>query len=232
MTETQSPPETDSTDGFDFTQEEIRVLGVMIEKAFVTPDNYPMSVNAIMTGCNQLTGREPVMNLGESAVQDAIDSLIARKLVSRRDSASARVAKYEHLVRLRHSLPPAEQAVLATLMLRGPQTAGEIRQRSERMHGFTDIAAVEAVIEHLTDKYPPMVAALPRAPGTKETRFAHLLAGEAQFQALAESVGSGALTGGGASRGRTSELEEEVRRLRDDLAALRAEFDQFRAQFN
>lgn len=232
MTETQSPPETPITDGFDLTPEEIRVLGVMIEKAFVTPDNYPMSVNAIMTGCNQLTGREPVMSLAETEVQDAIDSLIARKLVSRRDSSSARVAKFEHLVRLRHSLPPAEQAVIATLMLRGPQTAGEIRQRSERMHGFADIASVETVIEHLTEKYPPMVAALPRAPGTKETRFAHLLAGEAQFQALVELVGSGTMASVGTSRGRTAELEEEIKRLREELDALRAEFDLFRAQFD
>lgn len=215
--------------GFDLDPTEIRVLGVLIEKAFLTPDTYPLSLNALVTGCNQLTGREPVMNLSESEVQAAIDRLMARKLVSRRDQAGARVAKYEHLVRLRHSLPPPEQAVLATLLLRGAQTAGEIRQRCERMHRFDDIDAVEQVLEHLGEKYPPMAAALPRAPGTKETRYAHLMGGAAAFEALGEAF-AGAQPAAGA-RGRAGELEEEVRRLREEVDWLRSEFEKFRAQF-
>ena len=131
---TGSSAESSAEAGFDLDAVEIRVLGVLIEKAFVTPDAYPMSINAILTGSNQLTAREPVMSLSEAEVQAAIDSLIGRRLVSKRDQPSARVAKYEHLVRLRHSLPPPEQAVLATLMLRGAQTAGELRQRCERRH--------------------------------------------------------------------------------------------------
>lgn len=215
--------------GFDLDPTEIRVLGVLIEKAFLTPDTYPLSLNALLTGCNQLTGREPVMNLSESEVQTGIDRLMARKLVSRRDQAGARVAKYEHLVRLRHSLPPPEQAVLATLMLRGAQTAGEIRQRCERMHRFDDIAAVEQVLEHLAEKYPPMAAALPRAPGTKETRYAHLLGGAAAFEALGEAFAGGQAVA--VARGRSSELEDEVRRLREEVDWLRSEFEKFRAQF-
>lgn len=218
-------------EGYDLDPVEVRVLGVLIEKAFVTPDNYPLSVNAIVTGANQLTGRDPVMNLSESDVQDAIDRLMARKLVSRRDQAGARVSKYEHLVRLRHSLPPPEQAVLATLMLRGAQTVGEIRQRCERMHRFDDIAAVDKVLEHLGEKYPPMVAALPRAPGTKETRYAHLLGGSDAFEQMCEALAAGQ-SGGGASRGRTAELEDEVRRLRDEVESLRSEFEKFRSQFD
>lgn len=221
-------PDT-ASDGFDLDPIEIRVLGVLIEKAFVTPDAYPLSVHAIVTGSNQLTGREPVMSLSDDEVQVALDSLMARKLVSRRDQASARVAKYEHLVRLRHSLPPPEQAVLAVLLLRGAQTAGEIRQRAERMHRFDDIAAVDRVLEHLAEKYPPMAAALPRAPGTKETRFAHLLGGSAAFEALGEALASG--QSAMPARGRSAELEEEVRRLREDVDWLRSEFDKFRAQF-
>ena len=126
----QDTPVTDaaSEPGFDLDAAEIRVLGVLIEKSFITPDAYPLSINAITTGCNQLTAREPVMSLSESEVQAAIDSLMGRRLVSKRDQQSARVPKYEHLVRLRHSLPPAEQAVLAILLLRGAQTAGELRQ--------------------------------------------------------------------------------------------------------
>lgn len=218
---------TPSAEGFDLSPEEIRVLGVLIEKCFVTPDNYPLSLNALVGGCNQLTGREPVMNLSEEAVRDAVDSLMARRLVSQRDQASARVAKFEHQVRLRHSLPPGEQAVLATLLLRGAQTAGEIRQRCERMHRFGEIAEVEAILDHLAEKYPPMAIALPRAPGTKEVRWAHLLGGEAALPAMVE--GAGSATPGG--RGRIAELEEEVRTLRAEVEALREEFAGFRAQF-
>jgi uncharacterized protein YceH (UPF0502 family) len=227
MTDTSDNP----TEGFDLDECEVRVLGVLIEKSFVTPDNYPLSVNAIVAGCNQLTGRDPVMALDDAAVQQALDGLIARRLVSRRDSASARVAKYEHLVRLRHSLPPPEQAVLATLLLRGAQTAGEIRQRCERMHAFADIAAVEAVLDHLADKHPPMVAPLPRVPGTKETRYAHLLGGAAGLAQLAEAAAGAAPGGTAPARGRTAELEEEVRRLREEVDGLRSEFEKFRAQF-
>ncbi|MDX5409997.1 MAG: YceH family protein [Thauera sp.] len=216
--------------GFDLDPAEIRVLGVLIEKAFITPDAYPLSINAITTGCNQLTAREPVMNLSEAEVQAAVDSLIARRLVSKRDQASARVAKYEHLVRLRHSLPPAEQAVLAILLLRGAQTAGELRQRCERLHRFDDVAAVDAVLEHLAEKYPPLVTALPRAPGTKETRHVHLLGGDAAVQEMAEAQAGGAAGSGG--RGRIGELEDEVRRLREELDALREAFAAFRRQFD
>lgn len=215
---------------YDLDPAEIRVLGVLIEKAFVTPDSYPLSLNALVTGCNQLTAREPVMNLSETEVQDAIDSLIARRLVSRRDQASARVAKYEHQMRLRHSLPPPEQAVLATLMLRGAQTAGEIRSRCERLHRFDDIATVEAVLEHLGEKFPPLAAQLPRAPGTKEVRYLHLLGGEEALQAAADALAGGASTP--TARGRQAGLEDEVRRLREELDALRAEFAEFRRQFD
>jgi len=216
--------------GFDLDPFELRVLGVLIEKSFVTPDSYPLPINALMAGCNQLTGREPVMELSEEAVQGAVDSLMARKLVSRRDQASARVAKYEHLVRLRHSLPPGEQAVLATLLLRGAQTAGEIRQRSERMHRFGEIAEVEAVLEHLAEKYPPMAVTLPRAPGTKEARWAHLMGGNEGLAMQAEGSSTEG-SGGGATRGRMMELEDEVRRLRQEMDWLRGEFEKFRAQF-
>lgn len=215
---------------FDLSPAEIRVLGVLIEKAFVTPDAYPMSINGLVTGCNQLTAREPVMALSESEAQAAIDSLIARRLVTRRDQAGARVAKYEHQVRLRHSLPPAEQAVLALLMLRGPQTAGELRSRCERMHRFDDIADVEAVLEHLSEKYPPMAAPLPRTPGTKEIRHMHLLGGEDALQAAADALAGSASPS--AARGRMAELEDEVRRLRDELDALRSAFETFRNQFD
>ncbi len=223
-----SSAESSAEAGFDLDAVEIRVLGVLIEKAFVTPDAYPMSINAILTGSNQLTAREPVMSLSEAEVQAAIDRLSARRLVSKRDQPSARVAKYEHLVRLRHSLPPPEQAVLATLMLRGAQTAGELRLRCERLHRFDDIAAVDAVLEHLAEKYPALTRTLARAPGTKETRHVHLLGGEVAVEEMAESQHAG----GGGGRSRIAELEDEVRSLREDLEALRSAFDTFRQQFD
>lgn len=208
----------DTNEAFDFSAEEARVLGVLIEKSYTTPDQYPLSLNALTNGCNQLTGREPVMSLDEATVADAVDSLHARGLVGRREGA--RVVKYEHLVRLRHSLPPAEQAVLALLLLRGPQTPGELRTRAERMHRFDDVPAVLAVLEHLEEKYPPMVVALPRAPGTKETRYMHLMCGEVDVEAMAAAL---PMSGGGGGLGaRVEALETEVAALRAELNALKA----------
>lgn len=221
-----SSPAADADPGLDSAQ--VRVLGVLIEKSFITPDIYPMSINAILSGSNQLTAREPVMSLSETEIQHAIDALIARRLVAKRDQAGARVAKYEHLVRLRHSLPPPEQAVLAMLLLRGAQTAGELRLRCERLHRFDDVAAVEAVLEHLGEKNPPLAIALPRAPGTKEIRHAHLLSGTAALEEMGEAVAATAAGG----RGKVAELEAEVLRLRAELDALRADFERFREQFD
>ena len=217
---------TDTPAGFNLDDFEVRVLAVLIEKAFVTPDTYPLSVNALVTGCNQLTGREPVMSLSESTVLAALDRLTERGLVSQRHQAGARVAKWEHQIRLRHSLTPPMQAVLAILMLRGPQTVGEIRARCERMHTFASPADVEEVLERLDDKQLAMQ--LPKAPGTKEARYAHLLSGEAAIPQHAFDADAG----GGAPRGiRVGELEEEVRRLRQQIDWLTAEFEAFRNQF-
>ena len=219
-------PSATRPDAYSFSAEEVRVLGVLIEKSRITPDNYPLSVNAIMQGSNQTTSRDPVMHLDETRIQDALDSLQQHKLVTQRDQASARVAKYEHQIRLRFSLPPPEQAVLATLMLRGPQTAGEIRQRSERMHGFASIDEVDSVLTHLAEKYPPLVCALPRQPGTKETRYMHLMSGEPTEEMLA------AATTGTSRAAAATSVAGELEALRAEIKTLREEFEQFRAQFN
>ncbi|MDD2989699.1 MAG: YceH family protein [Zoogloea sp.] len=215
-------PETRS--GFDLDDFEVRVLAVLIEKSFVTPDTYPLSVNALVTGCNQLTGREPVMSLSEATVLATLDRLVERGLVTQRHQAGARVAKWEHQIRLRHSLTPPMQAVLTILMLRGAQTVGEIRARCERMHTFTSTADVEGVLERLNDK--GMAIQLPKAPGTKEARYTHLMSGEAAAQQSFETGESSAPRGG-----RVGELEEEVRRLRQQLEWLTNEFEEFRKQF-
>lgn len=211
-------------DGFSLDPVEIRVLAVLIEKCFLTPDIYPLSLNALVTGCNQLTGREPVMQVTEAQAQGAVDRLIAQRWASRRDQAGARVPKYEQLVRMRHSLPQPEQAVLATLLLRGPQTVGEIRTRSERMHAFADTAAVEAALQRLADKFPAMALQLPRAPGTKEARWTHLLGGEPDLDALARTDAT-ASAGGPTLAARVAALEAEVQALREELAAFRRQFE-------
>lgn len=216
-----------SSTGFNLDDFEVRVLAVLIEKSFVTPDTYPLSVNALLTGCNQLTGREPVMNLSEATILATLDRLAERGLVSKRHQAGARVSKWEHQIRLRHSLTPPMQAVLTILMLRGPQTVGEIRARCERMHSFGSPADVDAVLERLDDKL--MVRQLPKAPGTKEARYAHLMSGEAalaQYQHAFETGEAAAPRGS-----RVGELEEEVRRLRQQLEWLTNEFEEFRKQF-
>jgi hypothetical protein len=211
-------------DGYSLDPVEIRVLGVLIEKAFLTPDVYPLSLNALVTGCNQLTGREPVMQVSEAQAQAAVDGLIRERWAARRDQAGARVPKYEHLVRMRTSLPQPEQAVLTTLLLRGPQTVGEIRSRSERLHAFADTAAVEAALQRLADKYPPLAVQLPRAPGTKEARWMHLLAGEPDLEALA--LAEAAPPGGGPTlSARVAALEAELQALREELAAFKRQFE-------
>jgi uncharacterized protein YceH (UPF0502 family) len=203
---------------------EVRVLAVLAEKEQLTPDNYPMSLNALVNGCNQLSSRDPVLTLAEEEVQDALDRLMARKLAAEVSQAGARVAKYEHRMRLRWTLEQDRLAALVMLMLRGPQTAAEVRSRAGRMHEFGNVAAVEEALQFLMDKYPPLAVKLARAPGAKEARYAHLLTGEpveADQQASAQAVAA-------PRQDRVSQLEAEVAQLREELARLAAEFAEFR----
>ncbi|MBQ5939752.1 YceH family protein [Massilia sp. AB1] len=208
---------------------EIRVLAVLAEKEALTPDNYPMSLNAIVNGCNQLSSRDPVMQLTDEVVQDTLQRLIERKLVNGISQAGARVTKYEHRMRIKWTLEQDKVAVLAVLMLRGLQTAGEIRTRTGRLHEFKSVAEVETALQFLIDKYPPLVARLERAPGTKEPRYGHLLGGEITIVAGSEQVNSAAA--GMAQGGRIGQLEQEVAALRGELEDLKAQFEAFRQQF-
>jgi len=203
---------------------EVRVLAVLAEKEQLTPDNYPMSLNALVNGCNQLSSRDPVMTLAEEEVQDALDRLMGRKLAAEVSQAGARVAKYEHRMRLRWTLEQDRLAALAMLMLRGPQTAAEVRSRAGRMHEFGNVAAVEEALQFLIDKYPPLAVKLARAPGAKEARYAHLLSGEP-----AEGIEPAGTQAAAAPRqDRVSQLEAEVAQLKEELARLSAEFAEFR----
>ena len=211
---------------------EIRVLAVLAEKEALTPDSYPMSLNALTNGCNQLTSRDPVMSMSEGDVQAILQRLMEEKFVTEVHQAGARVSKYQHRLRVKWSLEQDKLAVLTILMLRGIQTAGEIRTRSGRLHDFSSIADVEAGLQFLMDKYPPLVARLPRTPGTKEARYAALLSGEV----FPESNDGAASLAGGLSthvsrQDRITQLEEEVSSLRQDVAALSGQFQQFKKQF-
>lgn len=210
---------------------EVRVLAVLAEKEATTPDNYPMSLNGLVNGCNQLSSRDPVMALSESMVIEVLDRLAQKKLVSVINQAGARVAKYEHRMRIKWMLEQDKLATLTILMLRGFQTAGEIRTRCGRLHEFASVAEVETSLEFLMDKYPPLVARLARAPGTKEPRYAHLLSGEAALeqQEVAAAFSSGLSVT--PQRDRIAQLEEDVSRLQSQVETLTQQFEQFQKQF-
>ncbi len=213
---------------------EIRVLAVLAEKEALTPDNYPMSLNAIVTGCNQLSSRDPVMQLSEDTVQDTLQRLIERRLVNGITQAGARVTKYEHRMRIKWTLEQDKVAVLTVLMLRGLQTAGEIRTRTGRLHEFKSVGEAESALQFLIDKYPPLVAKLERAPGTKESRYGQLLGGE--ISTARDDSAFGAAFGAAASPAsapgsRVGQLEAEVAALRAEVSHLKAQFEAFRQQF-
>jgi uncharacterized protein YceH (UPF0502 family) len=210
---------------------EVRVLAVLAEKEALTPDNYPLSLNALTNGCNQLSSRDPVMQLSEETVADVLQRLSQRKLVSGITQAGARVTKYEHRMRIKWNLEQDKVAVLTVLMLRGVQTAGELRTRIGRIFEFKTIGEVEEVLQFLIDKYPPLVARLERAPGTKEYRYGHLLSGEGVLEQQVTAASYGASVAAPQQSSRVAVLEAEVALLREQVAALTAQFDEFKKQF-
>jgi uncharacterized protein YceH (UPF0502 family) len=210
---------------------EIRVLAVLAEKEGLTPDNYPLSLNALTNGCNQLSSREPVMQISEETVADVLTRLAERKLVGTVSQSGARVVKYEHRMRMKWTLEQDKLAILTILMLRGPQTAGEIRTRTGRLHEFKSVADVEEGLQFLIDKYPPLVQKLPLAPGSREPRYGQLLGGEEALAREATYGGSasGAGEGSGSRADRVTQLEQEVAALREEVAALAAQVAELRA---
>jgi len=197
---------------------EARVLGTLMEKARTVPDSYPLTLNSLLLGCNQKTSREPLMELDEAEVASAIDALISAGLV--RSVSGGRSARYEH--NFQRGVGVFEQAavLLGLLMLRGPQTAGELRLNTERWYKFADISSVEGFLEELQDrsaeKGGPLVTKLARAPGTREQRWAHLLCGPVDSSLSGESFGAAA----GGSAERIARLETELAQLRETVARL------------
>ena len=210
---------------------EIRVLAVLAEKEALTPDNYPLSLNAVMNGCNQLSSRDPVMVMSEDTVQDVLQRLMQRKFVNGITQAGARVTKYEHRMRIKWSLEQDKMAILTQLMLRGLQTAGEIRTRSGRLHEFRTLADVELGLQFLIDKYPPLVARMALAPGAKEPRYGQLLAGEDALARQETAAGFGGMLAATPQGSRVAQLESEVAQLRSELDGLAQQFAKFKNQF-
>src|ERR1700722_12751105 len=159
---------------------EARVLGALLEKETTTPDYYPLSLNALVNAWNQRSNREPVMDLDENDVRQALDSLDGKGLAGARGGADSRVTKYEHRLPETFNFNRRESALLCVLLLRGPQTPGELRGRTERMYRFNDLSDVQSVLQRLMTREPALTKVLPRQPGTKEARYAHLLSGDVQ----------------------------------------------------
>src|SRR5277367_4275471 len=202
------------------TETEVRVLGSLIEKDITTPEYYPLSLNALMNACNQKSNRDPVMQLDEDAVRDALDGLQQHRMAGPARGADSRVTKYEQRLQEVFNFTRAETAVLCVLLLRGPQTLGELRGRSERLHRFETLEDVQSGLQKLMQREPPLVKVLRRQPGTKESRYAHLLAGEV-VEAESPVYASAAIERNPADEERIARLEEEVAGLRREVGALK-----------
>jgi uncharacterized protein len=207
------------------TAEEARVLGALMEKEVSTPDNYPLSLNALTNACNQTTSRDPIVRYDENAVVRALDSLREKKLLWEVEQAGGRVRKYQQQFSKWHDLDPQMHAVMTLLLLRGAQTPGELKSRSDRLADFRDLAEVEAVLERLGERNPPFAVRLPRLPGTKESRYMHLLCGGVDTTALAEGEVAAVGSSGQSLSDRVSRLEAEVAKLREELSAFRNQFE-------
>ena len=194
---------------------ETRVLGVLVEKQHTVPDTYPLTLNALVSGCNQKNARDPVIEATDAEVQAAIDHLKSLSLVM--ESSGGRVMRYSQNVGKVLGLPPQSVALLAVLFLRGPQTAGELRINSERLHKFGDILAVEAFLHELAEK--PWVRELPKAPGARETRWVHLVSGEPPASVLAAPAAPGGAEA--VAAGEIAAIKANVDRLQAEVASLR-----------
>ncbi|MBE2243233.1 MAG: YceH family protein [Burkholderiaceae bacterium] len=194
---------------------EARVLGVLVEKQFTVADSYPLSLNALVLGCNQKTARAPVIAATDAEVQVAVDALKALALVV--EVSGSRVARFEHNFRRVLGVPGQSEAILTLLMLRGPQTVAELRASTERLHRFADISSVEGFLDELAAREPPLVVKLARAPGAREQRWAHLLCGDVEAPAAVAADAEDFV-----AAGEIASLKAEQARLREEVAALRA----------
>jgi hypothetical protein len=217
---------------------EVRVLGALVEKKITTPEYYPLTLNSLINACNQKSSRDPVVSYDETTVQKALNSLREKKLAYVFSGADARVAKYGHLFPEAMDLSHAETAIMCVLMLRGAQTPGELRTRSASLYNFASLEDVELALQSLMDediRKEPLVVRLPRQPGTKESRYAHLLSGEINLEQMPVSAPTQRATSSGSSASvkeeRIAALETEVATLKQELSELKQLFAAFKQQF-
>ena len=215
----------------DLTSIEIRALGALIEKDITTPDYYPLSLNALVNACNQKNNRDPVMTLDEAAVRDALATLQEKRLAGPAGGADSRVPKYEHRLQEVFNFDRREVAVVCVLLLRGAQTPGELRGRTDRMYHFETLEDVVSTLDRLAQREPRLVCMLPRQPGTKESRYMHLFSGEpAEGMAMVQEMQEPHMHSF-TSSDRLTRLEEEVVSLRRELADVQQQLATFRKQF-
>lgn len=206
---------------------ETRIIGCLIEKQLTTPEYYPLTLNALTAACNQKSNRDPVMSLDETPILAAIDSLRDKNLVYLYYGSTSRTVKYKHMADSVFELSPAGVAVVALLFLRGPQTVGEIRGRSDRLYEFSGLGEVQETLDELAGRDEPLVKKLPRQTGQKEPRYAHLLSGEIDVEALAASTAAPSA----ANSENAANLPERIDALETQVKELREEFAEFRKQF-
>ena len=205
------------------------MLGCLVEKEITTPEYYPLSLNALLHACNQKSNRDPLMNLDEDAVRSALRALSDQALAGSA-SGDSRVAKYEHRLAEVFNFTRPETAILCELLLRGPQTPGELRSRAERMHAFEDLSVVQSTLKHLMEREPPLVKLLPRQAGNKEARYSHLLSGDVEVRDT-PPVKEAAVLRGAVESDRITQLESEIASLQKEIADLKRQFSEFRRQF-
>jgi uncharacterized protein YceH (UPF0502 family) len=212
---------------------EVRILGCLIEKEFTTPDYYPLTLNALTNACNQKSNRNPVVSFEETTVVRGLDELNKKGLAEKILRSDSRVPKYRHIFTDKLDMRASQTAVLCVLMLRGPQTAGEIRGRAERMHRFADIAEVEEVLTGFMDGEEPMVIKLPRQTGLKERRYMHLLSGIPRVNESEKSIPEEAATiKVRTENDRISKLESDYAKLCRDFDELKQAFNELKSQFD
>lgn len=214
------------------TETEVRVLGSLIEKDITTPDYYPLSLNALVNACNQKNNRDPVMSLDENSVSSALSTLQEKRLAGPASGADSRVTKYEHRLQEVFNFDRREIAILCVLLLRGPQTPGELRSRTERMYRFEALDDIVSTLDRLSQRQPPLSAVLPRQPGTKESRYMHLFASDAPAVDIsAPDVARANSPAEVSSANRLSQLEDAVQQLKKEVAEMQQQLASFRKQF-
>lgn len=208
------------------TETEARIVAALVEKQLTTPEYYPLTLNALIAACNQKTNREPVVSFDERTVQNALEDLRDKNIVYVYYGSTSRVPKYKHMLPQVFELEPSETAVLCVLMLRGPQTIGEIKERTGRLYDFRDLNDTNETLEALMKRDEPLITRLERAPGQKEARYAHLLCGEVTSYTPPERISRGT-----ANDERFEKLEQELETVKSELSSFRQEFEAFKKQF-